>query len=48
MDELTVVQKAACWDKFIELADDVELGNSLMLQFLIREIKASVKFDEGE
>ena len=52
MVELTVEQKAACWDKFTEISQDLHKedpsGNSLMLEMLIREIKAQVIIDEGD
>jgi len=52
MIELTVEQKAECWDKFESLAQDLSTsdlsGNSLMLTMLLREIKAQIIIDKGD
>ncbi len=55
MVELTVEDKVLCWDKFEELVQQFSKGDSsgnrlmycLMLEMLIREIKAQVIIDEG-
>ena len=49
MLELSTEQKAACWDKFEGLTQNMVIehpsGNSLMLEMLLREIKCKVILD---